>query len=144
MVKLLQCVAGLAIAFLLGITAPAVAQRGSGAALFAKVTQLYQAGNYSEASPLAERLVATAEREGGPNHPNVATALIVLAAIYEAQARYADAEQAYKRALAIYEKANGPEHPQVADALARLARLHVSEGRYNDAEPLAQRSLAIR
>jgi CHAT domain-containing protein/Tfp pilus assembly protein PilF len=74
----------------------------------------------------------------------VATALIVLAAIYEAQARYADAEQAYRRALAIYEKANGPENPQVAEALARLANLHVSQGRYIDAEPLAQRSLAIR
>jgi hypothetical protein len=66
MPKLPQCVAGLAIAFLLGITTPAMAQRNSGAALYAQVTQLYEAGNYSAALPLAQRLVAIAEREGVP------------------------------------------------------------------------------
>jgi CHAT domain-containing protein/Flp pilus assembly protein TadD len=143
MAKLPRCLAILAVAVVLGIPAPAAAQRDSGAALFAQITELFKAGKYADAVSLAQRLVSIAERTAGPNHPNVGTALSLLANIYEAQGRYTDAEPPCKRALAIYEKANGPEHPTVALALGNLANLYEHEGRYGDAEPLYQRSIAI-
>jgi tetratricopeptide (TPR) repeat protein len=51
----------------------------------------------------------------GPEHPDVATSLNNLAALYRDQGEYAAAEPLYKRALAIRDKALGPEHPLVAD-----------------------------
>ena len=142
MPRLLQYIAGLIVAVVIGVPAPAAAQ--SGAALYTQLTELFQAGKYAEAMPLAQRLLAYSEKTFGPNHPNVATALGILAGIYEAQGRYADAEPLSKRALAIYEKANGPDHPNVALALNNLAKLYKDQGRYADAEPLYQRSLTIR
>jgi tetratricopeptide (TPR) repeat protein len=50
------------------------------------------------------------EKALGPEHPNVATSLNNLAALYKAQGRYAEAEPLYRRALEIWEKALGPEH----------------------------------
>jgi CHAT domain-containing protein/Tfp pilus assembly protein PilF len=142
--KLPQYIAGLAIAIVVGMPTTAAAQRESGAALYAKVTELYKAGKYTEATPLAQRLVIIAERESGPDHSNLGSALMMLGSLYDEQARYVEAEPLYKRALTIYEGSYGADHPVVALALANLANLYVRESRYNDAERLYQRSLAIR
>ena len=60
--------------------------------LLGQAQQLYEAGKYAEAVPLAQRAVELAEKQFGPEHPDVATSLNVLAAIYQAQGRYAEAE----------------------------------------------------
>ena len=60
----------------------------------------------------------------GPDHPDVATSLNNLAALYHDQGRYADAEPLYKRSLAIHEKSLGPDHPDVATSLNNLAELY--------------------
>ena len=44
------------------------------------------------------------EKALGPEHPNVATSLNNLAALYDSEGRYADAEPFLKRSLAIFEK----------------------------------------
>ena len=95
-----------------------------------------------EAIPLAQRVLTSQERTLGPDHPNLATALNNLAALYIAQGNYADAEQLLKRSLAIQEKALGPDHPNVAQTLNFLAELYRTQGRYADAEPLYKRALA--
>jgi CHAT domain-containing protein/Tfp pilus assembly protein PilF len=105
--------------------------------------ELYNAGRYSDAEPLYKRVLAIHEKALGPDHPDVATSLNNLAAVYNSQGRYADAEPLLKRSLAIREKVLGPDHPDVATSLNNLAFLYKSKGRYADAEPLYKRALAI-
>src|SRR6516162_7404153 len=130
-------------------TSPAImpataAPRDEAAALQTKVDELYYAGKYADAIPLAQRVLALRENALGPNHLAVATSLNNLAELYRNQGRYADAEPLYKRSLAIREKALGRDHPDVALSLNNLAVLYYNQGRYADAEPLYQRSLPIR
>ncbi len=80
----------------------------------------------------------------GPDHPDVATTLRNLAALYKAQGKYAEAEPLYKRALAIWEKAMGPDHPQVALVLENMAELYKETGRLDEAKRLEERAKAIR
>jgi tetratricopeptide (TPR) repeat protein len=113
------------------------------AALNAQVEELYRQGRYSEATPLAQRVLRIREAALGPNHPDVGTSLNNLAILYQDQGLYRDAEPLFKRALAISEKAFGANHPNVATSLNNLAELYQNEGRYADAETLLKRSLAI-
>jgi tetratricopeptide (TPR) repeat protein len=108
-----------------------------------KVLELYRAGKFSEAIPLARQVLATWEKVLGRDHPAVATALNNLATLYNEQGDYAEAEPLYKRALTIYEKALAPDHPDVARVLSNLATLYKEQGRYAEAEPLYKRALAI-
>src|SRR6266705_554827 len=91
---------------------PSRAQQDEAAALNQNVVDLYNAGKYAEAVPLAQRALAIREKALGPDHPDVASLLNNLAELYRAQGRYADAEALFKRSLAIREKALGPDHPQ--------------------------------
>jgi len=112
-------------------------------ALNRQALQLYQAGKYAEATDIANRALALAERQFGLEHPKFADALSSLAVTYRAQHRYAEAESLAKRALAIDEKVLAGDHPQVAGALTVLATLYEDQGRFADAEPLYKRALAI-
>jgi tetratricopeptide (TPR) repeat protein len=103
--------------------------------------RLYQAAKYSEANPVAQQVLALAEKLYGPDHPAVAYSLNTLAIVYIAQGRYADAEPLLKRSLALEVKAH--DAPSVAGALKTLAELYLDQGRTADAEPLLKRSLAI-
>jgi tetratricopeptide (TPR) repeat protein len=105
-------------------------------ALHKHAIELYNAGRYSDAEPLYKRALAIHEKALGPDHPDVATSLNNLAALYNSQGRYADAEPLLKRSLAIREKVLGPAHPDVATSLNNLAFLYKSKRRYADAEPL--------
>jgi tetratricopeptide (TPR) repeat protein len=123
--------------------APAIAQHDEAAALDKRIKELYQTGKFSEAIPVAQRVLAIREKALGPDHPDVATALDSLAMLYHNQGRYADAEPLYKRSMVIREKVLGPEHASVADSLNNLAELYRTQGRYADAEPLYKRSITI-
>jgi tetratricopeptide (TPR) repeat protein len=144
--KALECAVALLFSFFLLLSAHAgnAQQRDEAVLLDRKITQLYNEGRYSEAIPLAQRLLATEERALGPEHPAVANALRNLAILYSEQARFADSEQLYKRALAIQEKALGPNHLDVAITLNNLADLYKNEGRYPEAEGLYKQSLSVR
>src|SRR5215470_12023211 len=112
--------------------------------LNAEVMRLYRMGKYADAVPLAQRVLAIREKEQGPDHPDVATALNNLALLYLAHGRYLEAEPHFKRSLAIREQALGPDHPNVGASLNNLAGLYAAQGRYAEAEPLLKRDLAIR
>lgn len=98
--------------------------------LFQQFSQLYQAGKYAEAEPLAKRMVEIARQRFGESSQGYARSLNGLALLYKAQGRYADAEPRYKRSLAIRENALGPEHLEVAASLNNLAALYYAQGRY--------------
>ncbi len=112
-------------------------------ALGEQISRLYAEGAYAEATPLAERMLTLREKVLGKEHPEVATTLSNLAALYQEQGAYARAEPLYLRALAIAEKALGQEHPAVATTLNKLAALYQVQGAYARAEPLYLRALAI-
>ena len=113
-------------------------------ALNAKVGELYKVGKYAEALPIAQRAVALAEGQFGPDDSAVAQALEKLANLYYRQGRNSDAEPAYERSLAILERAFGPDHLDVATTLNSFAVLPHSQGRYTDAEPMLKRALLVR
>jgi CHAT domain-containing protein/Tfp pilus assembly protein PilF len=111
--------------------------------LYQEATRLYQQGQYAEAIPAAERVVAICEKALGPDHPLTALALNNLALLYTTMGAYDKAAPLYQRSLAIYEKSLGPDHPDTATSLNNLAGLYYDMGAYDKAEPLYQRSLAI-
>jgi tetratricopeptide (TPR) repeat protein len=126
------------------ITAPSSAQKSDATARSARIAELSRAGKYSEAIPLAQRLLADMEKAYGPVHRDVAASLNNLALLYGDQGRDADAEPLYKRALAIQEKVYGLDSSEVAPELNNLAALYQRQERYADAEPLFKRALAMR
>jgi tetratricopeptide (TPR) repeat protein len=109
-----------------------------------QVIELYRAGKYQEAIPIAWQLLGITEKSNGAEHPSIAGSLNNLAALYKETGDYATAEPLYQRALVIREKALGPEHPDIATSLNNLAVLYNSTGTYAKAEPLYRRALAIR
>jgi len=112
--------------------------------LNAQVLQLYQQGQYDQAIPLALEALRLRERALGPDHPDVASSLNNLAALYQAMGAYSQVEPLYQRALKIVEARLGPDHPYVATSLNNLAALYQAMGAYGQAEPLYQRALKIR
>ncbi|MGB8856872.1 MAG: tetratricopeptide repeat protein [Burkholderiales bacterium] len=103
----------------------------------------FDMGHYQEALPFFVKGLDIREKSLGPEHPNVATSINNLAALYDAQGDYAKAEPLHQRALTIREMALGPEHPDVAASLINLAALYKSRDQYAKAEPMYQRALAI-
>ena len=69
--------------------------------LSAESTQLYGAGQYAAALPLAQRALVLREQALGPTHPEVAETLSILGLLYLAQGQYAQAEPLLHRALAM-------------------------------------------
>jgi CHAT domain-containing protein/tetratricopeptide (TPR) repeat protein len=113
-------------------------------ALSAKVTELYNAGKFTEARPLAERALEIRERKLPADHPYVSEALSNLALILQEFGEYAKAESFMLRALPIDEKAFGADHPYVAIDVNNLGNLYRERGDFVKAEPLYQRALAIQ
>ena len=113
-------------------------------ALNTQVNQLYQAGKYSEATPIAQQALALAERLNGPDHPTVVVTLGNLAVLHLLQGRYAEAEPLFKRSVGIVEKAVGTEDPALADMLNNFGEVYRLQGRYAEAEALIKRSLSIK
>ncbi len=127
-----------------GVTTPSSAQKTDAAARSAAIAELSRAGKYSEAIPLAQRLLADMEQAHGPNHRDVAASLNNLALLYGSQGRDAEAEPLLKRSIALVEKLHGPGSSEAAHQLNNLAALYQRQARYAEAEPLFKRSLAIR
>ena len=92
---------------------------------------------------LAERALATMEVLQGPNQPDVARSLRLLAQAYYSQARYEEAEPLYKRALTIWQVSLGSEHPEASMCLNDLAALYCKQGKFEQSEQLLNQCLAI-
>ena len=91
----------------------------------------------------ARKALEVAEKNVGPDHPDVAMSLNRLGLVYHDQGQNALAEPLLKRALAIYEKAHGPDHPEGAMSLNDLGLVYHDQGQDALAEPLLKRALAI-
>ena len=140
----LALTAWLALAASVCVHAPSSAQNSGVAARGARIAELERAGKYSEAIPLARRLLADMEKAHGPVDRDVAAALNNLALLYGDLGQDDDAEPLLKRALTIQEKVWGLESAEIAPELNNLAALYQRQERYAEAEPLFKRALAIR
>lgn len=99
---------------------------------------------FTEAEPILQRAIAVKEKVLGPDHPDVARALIDLGTLYRMRGEHGKAEVPTRRGVAILEKALGPEHPEVAGNLTNLGGRLRDQGKFAEAEPMLQRALAIR
>ena len=141
------CIQTIALATVLWLTAAPAYAQGAGIeweTLNQEATDLYRAGQYDRAVVVAKKALEVAEKDVGPNHPDVAQSLNNLAALYRAQGQYAQAEPLYRRSLAIWERALGPDHPDVATSLENLAALYRATQRIAEAEKLEERAARIR
>jgi len=121
------CFLGLACGLLIAMATactPAQAQSASElVALYKRVMELYGAGKFAEAIPLAKRYAEAMTARHGPEHSEYATALNHLALLLQATNRVSEAEPLFRRALAINERNLGSQHPAVAVRLTNLAML---------------------
>jgi CHAT domain-containing protein/Tfp pilus assembly protein PilF len=111
--------------------------------LYAEFVKLGSAGQYNEARPVGERIVALREKALGANHPDIAQVLNDLAFLYNIMGDDKRAEQLYKRALEIWEKTLGPEHPVIAHTRSNIAGIYLTRGDYVPAEAEFQLALEI-
>jgi tetratricopeptide (TPR) repeat protein len=98
---------------------------------------LYQQGQYSEATKVAEETFE-------PDDPDVATSLNNLAELYYAQGGYAEAAPLFKRSLAIWEKSLGPDDPNVATVCENMVKCCKKLGKEYEGEKLEARARNIR
>lgn len=108
-----------------------------------QVRTLFNAGRFEEATPLADRALAIAEKAFGTKHYVVANVLNTLARLYRATGDYPRAESAHLRALAILEKLPGEQRPNIAAVLNDLGELYRTRRDYPRAESSFQRALGI-
>ncbi len=112
-------------------------------ALYKRIVELYGAGQYDEAVPLAEQYTGLVEQTVGNKHLAYASAINVQARLYHSQGQLDLAEPLLRSALEIHERERGPDHSDVANDLDGLAQICQEQGRLDEAEPLFQRALAI-
>jgi Tfp pilus assembly protein PilF len=111
---------------------------------------LVQLGIYLAASAqsraalsVLERALAIKEAAYGPNHPEVAIALINLGIVQRDLGELPAARTTLERALAIKETAYGPNHPEVAIALTNLGTVQRRLEELPAARTSLERALAI-
>ena len=106
--------------------------------------RLYEQGRYGEAIPKAEADLAATEARLGPEDPQVAGRLNILALLYYSDGDYNRAEPLLQRALAIRDKNPGQDQLELATVLNNLGLVYDALGDYAKAAPLYRRSLDIR
>ncbi len=90
---------------------------------------------FSEAVTEGLKALGKAEKTAGPDSPEAASTLGLLANAWHSLGQYDEAGPYYLRALAIHEARNGPNHPDTASTLNNLAQLRHFQARYGNPKP---------
>lgn len=98
---------------------------------------------YNRALMWSQQCLECVQSGCGEKHPDVATSLDNIAAIYRVQKHYEKAKPLYYQALEIRQYLFGEEHPEVATSLNNLANLYSDEENYEEAKPLFLRALEV-
>lgn len=103
-------------------------------------------GRYAEAESLYKQAIEFYKKDGKPDDPDLARALVYLGYLYRDQSQFdiSKAGPLFQRALAIREKALGPEHPSTGDTLSDLSLVEFYEHKPGEAERFAERALPIQ
>src|SRR5438105_1817631 len=107
----------------------------------ARVTELYFAGKYDEARPLAGGLVGELEKAGETESPLMGKALNRVGGIYHGKGDYTKAETYFLRARSVLEKAVGADHPALLMVLYNLGIIYKEKGDYAKAAQFHQQAL---
>jgi tetratricopeptide (TPR) repeat protein len=113
-------------------------------ALFKEAKGFGAKEQWERALEAGERALRLAERDIGPDHPDLCPILEGLAELRIGDGDPQEAEPLYKRSLAIKERAFGPDHPVVAESLDNLAAYYEDLGQDAKAVTAYERLLAIR
>lgn len=105
---------------------------------------LYRNGQFSEAIPLAETVLAIREKVLGRDNDTVAITLNSLAMLYKDNGEFGRAEELLKESLAIDTKRYGADHPNLAIAYGNLATLYFDTGDYGQAKTITLKALELR
>ena len=112
--------------------------------LFAGLDKYYDGqGLHGQALRWSEGCREAIAKRLGQDHPNYATSLNNLAALYRAQGKYDQALPLYEEALALIGRVLGQDHPNYASSLNNLAALYRAQGKYDQALPLYEEALAL-
>jgi CHAT domain-containing protein/Tfp pilus assembly protein PilF len=112
-------------------------------ALDQQVNDLYAAGRYAEAIPLAERYVEMMRVRVGELHEDYAAALSNLAHSLQGADRLAEAEPVFRKAIVAGKASLGANHTDLATDLRGLAEVLQDLNSLAEAEALFRRALAI-
>lgn len=107
--------------------------------LSAQVVNLYQAGKFDEALPLAERALILREKVFGTENELVAAALRNLAEVQLAKKKNKEAEATYDRYLSLYGRVIGENNTNFISALDRYVCLLVGINRRDKALEIQKR-----
>ncbi len=102
-----------------------------------------ETGQYERARELLEAALASAMKNFGAEHPNVAVSQSNLAEVYRNLGQYERGRELLEAALASDLKNFGAEHPTVAVSLNNLAHVYKDMGEVARARELFERALEI-
>ena len=111
--------------------------------LSSKVVELYKAGKFDEALPLAENVLSIRERVLPANDRRIADAVANIASLQYAKGETEKAEKLYERALAIREATGDLDSEVVLTILKRLVLVTAARRDFDKAELQAQRIASI-
>ena len=111
--------------------------------LSSKVVELYKAGMFDEALPIAENVFAIRERVLPADDWRIADAVANIASLQYAKGETDTAEKLYGRALAIYEATGDQSSESVMTVLKRLVLVAATKSNFDRAELLAERIVSI-
>jgi tetratricopeptide (TPR) repeat protein len=89
-----------------------------------RVVRSLEQGQTREAFPLAQKALDIRKRLLGEHHPDYATSLNNLAALYRSRGEYAEAEPLLRQARDVTKEALGEHHPDYGTTLSSLASVY--------------------
>ncbi|HKB68968.1 MAG TPA: TonB family protein [Pyrinomonadaceae bacterium] len=112
--------------------------------LNASLVELYKAGKFDEALPVARRLLELREKMFGPEDPVVGIALSNLAEIFRAKKQNDEAQRLYRRSLGILERDPAANSLSLIDVLERLADFAFEKRDYKGSSAFLARALGLK
>ena len=110
---------------------------------FDEASKLRESGDLADAIEKAQSAIDGYRELLGPEHPNYATSLKLLAMLLESQGESDRAVALFGEAIEIRKRSLGEEHPDYATILNDLGNTYYNKKEYSLAEPLYRRALEI-
>jgi CHAT domain-containing protein/tetratricopeptide (TPR) repeat protein len=109
-----------------------------------RYSELYQAGQFEQALPVARDLCSLVRQRVGERHPDFARSLNDLGMLYHKMGDHAAALPLFRQALEVFRTALGEAHPDFATSLHNLGALYQAMGDPAAALPLYRQALEVR
>ena len=138
LLKIAACIAALA-----SVQAVAVVTDADRVQLYKEFRALFDAKRYTEALPVAEKIVAMTEEQYGASNRALVNPLTNLGTVHYRLKDYPAAEKDYQRGVDILEATTGGADRQLLRPLHGLGAAHFAEGEYVDASVALKRAIDL-